>query len=69
MEVGLGAGQGPTRRFVNWYLAVRILVITLFLGGTVVSQLREIQSGSQIICEPMARSTGPAVLAAAVMLP
>ncbi|MEZ4600207.1 MAG: ATP-binding protein [Syntrophotaleaceae bacterium] len=30
----------PTRRFLNWYLAVRIFVITLFLGGTFVSQLR-----------------------------
>ena len=41
------------------------IVTSLRHRGTVVSQLREIQSGSQIICEPMARSTGPAVLAAA----
>ncbi len=40
MDVGLGGWQGPTRRFFNWYLAVRILVITLFLGGTVAGQLR-----------------------------
>ncbi|MEM8730016.1 MAG: sugar phosphate nucleotidyltransferase [Pseudomonadota bacterium] len=33
--------------------------------GTVAQQLREIQSGGQIICEPMGRNTGPAVLAAA----
>lgn len=41
------------------------IVTSLRHRGTVVSQLRDIQSGSQIICEPMARSTGPAVLAAA----
>lgn len=41
------------------------IVTSLRHRGTVVSQLREIQSGSQIICEPLARSTGPAVLAAA----
>lgn len=41
------------------------IVTSLRHRGTVVSQLREIQSGSQIICEPMARNTGPAVLAAA----
>ena len=33
--------------------------------GTVVKQLREIQSGARMICEPMGRNTGPAVLAAA----
>lgn len=33
--------------------------------GTVVKQLREIQSSAKIICEPMGRNTGPAVLAAA----
>ncbi|MBT8423769.1 MAG: mannose-1-phosphate guanylyltransferase/mannose-6-phosphate isomerase [Silicimonas sp.] len=41
------------------------IVTSLRHRGTVVSQLREIQSGCQIICEPLARSTGPAVLAAA----
>ncbi|MFV2054409.1 mannose-1-phosphate guanylyltransferase [Aliiroseovarius sp. YM-037] len=41
------------------------IVTNLRHRGTVVSQLREIQSGSQIICEPMGRNTGPAVLAAA----
>lgn len=41
------------------------IVTSLRHRGTVVSQLREIQCGSQIICEPMARNTGPAVLAAA----
>jgi len=44
------------------------IVTSLRHRGTVVSQLREIQSGSRIICEPMARNTGPAVLAAAHML-
>jgi two-component system sensor histidine kinase PilS (NtrC family) len=38
---GFDPGQSLTRRFLNWYLAVRILVIALFLGGTAVSQLRE----------------------------
>lgn len=33
--------------------------------GTVARQLREIQSGGRIICEPAGRNTGPAVLAAA----
>ena len=33
--------------------------------GTVAQQLAEIQSGGKIICEPMGRNTGPAVLAAA----
>lgn len=41
------------------------IVTSLRHRGTVVSQLRDIQSGCEIICEPMARSTGPAVLAAA----
>ena len=41
------------------------IVTSLRHRGTVVSQLREIQCGSQIICEPMGRNTGPAVLAAA----
>ncbi len=27
-------------RFLHWYLVVRLLVITLFLGGTIVNQLR-----------------------------
>jgi two-component system sensor histidine kinase PilS (NtrC family) len=37
---GFGNGQNPTRRFLNWYLAVRVLVITLFLGGTIINQFR-----------------------------
>lgn len=41
------------------------IVTSLRHRGTVVSQLREIQSGSRIICEPMGRNTGPAVLATA----
>lgn len=41
------------------------IVTSLRHRGTVVSQLREIQTGSRIICEPMGRNTGPAVLAAA----
>ncbi len=41
------------------------IVTNLRHRGTVVSQLRDIQSDSQIICEPMGRNTGPAVLAAA----
>ena len=36
--------------------------------GTVARQLREIQSGGRILCEPMGRNTGPAVLAAARLL-
>ncbi|MCC1494901.1 mannose-1-phosphate guanylyltransferase [Cognatishimia sp. F0-27] len=42
-----------------------VIVTGVTHRGTVVKQLREIQSGSQIICEPMGRNTGPAVLAAA----
>lgn len=42
-----------------------VIVTSLRHRGTVVSQLRDIQCGHEIICEPMARSTGPAVLAAA----
>ena len=41
------------------------IVTSLRHRGTAVSQLREIQSGYEIICEPMGRNTGPAVLAAA----
>ena len=41
------------------------IVTSLRHRGTVISQLRDIQSGSRIICEPMGRNTGPAVLAAA----
>ena len=41
------------------------IVTSLRHRGTVVNQLREIQSGFSIICEPMGRNTGPAVLAAA----
>ncbi|MBS0123414.1 mannose-1-phosphate guanylyltransferase [Thetidibacter halocola] len=33
--------------------------------GTVVQQLREVQVGARILCEPKGRNTGPAVLAAA----
>ncbi len=45
-----------------------VIVTNLRHRGTVVSQLREIQSGSRIICEPMGRNTGPAVLAASQSL-
>ena len=41
------------------------IVTSLRHRGTVVNQLREIQCGFEIICEPMGRNTGPAVLAAA----
>ena len=44
------------------------IVTSLRHRATVVHQLKEIQSGSRIICEPMARNTGPAVLAAALTL-
>ena len=44
------------------------IVTSLRHQGTVLWQLRDIQSGGQIICEPMPRSTGPAVLAAAYKL-
>ncbi len=42
-----------------------VIVTGVTHRGTVVKQLREVQSGAQIICEPMGRNTGPAVLAAA----
>ncbi|WP_425100796.1 mannose-1-phosphate guanylyltransferase [Tropicibacter sp. S64] len=42
-----------------------VIVTGVTHRGTVVKQLREIQSNAQIICEPMGRNTGPAVLAAA----
>lgn len=35
---------------------------------TILQQLKEIQCEATVICEPMARNTGPAVLAAAMML-
>lgn len=35
---------------------------------TIVKQLQEIQCDATVICEPMARNTGPAVLAAALVL-
>jgi mannose-1-phosphate guanylyltransferase/mannose-6-phosphate isomerase len=35
---------------------------------TVIQQLKEIQCEATVICEPMARNTGPAVLAAAMVL-
>lgn len=41
------------------------VVTSLRHRGTAVSQLRDIQSSFSIICEPMGRNTGPAVLAAA----
>jgi len=44
------------------------IVTSLRHRGTVIRQLRDIQSGGQIICEPVPRSTGPAVLAAAYKL-
>lgn len=42
-----------------------VIVTGVTHRGTVVKQLREIQAGAQIICEPVGRNTGPAVLAAA----
>ncbi len=42
-----------------------VIVTGVTHRGTVVKQLREIQSQAQIICEPLGRNTGPAVLAAA----
>jgi len=42
-----------------------VIVTGVIHRGTVVKQLREIQSKAQIICEPVGRNTGPAVLAAA----
>ncbi len=39
-----GSGQKPTRRFLNWYLTVRILVFTLFLGGTIVGEAAGFES-------------------------
>ncbi|MEM9972056.1 MAG: sugar phosphate nucleotidyltransferase [Pseudomonadota bacterium] len=42
-----------------------VIVTSLRHRGTVISQLRDIQCDSQLICEPMGRNTGPAVLAAA----
>lgn len=42
-----------------------VIVTGAIHRGTVVKQLREIQSKAQIICEPVGRNTGPAVLAAA----
>ncbi len=44
------------------------IVTSLRHRGIVKKQLGEIQSGGQIICEPVPRSTGPAVLAAAFKL-
>ncbi len=41
------------------------IVTGLHHRGTVTMQLREVQSGGRIICEPAGRNTGPAVLAAA----
>lgn len=42
-----------------------VVVTGLQHRGTVVKQLREVQTQAQIICEPIGRNTGPAVLAAA----
>lgn len=45
-----------------------VIVTGVTHRGTVVKQLREIQCGAQMICEPMGRNTGPAVLAAATAI-
>ena len=42
-----------------------VIVTSLRHRGTVISQLRDIQVEHTLICEPMGRNTGPAVLAAA----
>ncbi len=42
-----------------------VIVTSLRHRGTVINQLRNIQAEHQLICEPMGRNTGPAVLAAA----
>lgn len=60
--------QSAIMRHRNAHFHDTCIVTSLRHRGTVVSQLREIQSGCEIICEPMARNTGPAVLAAAHML-
>ncbi len=42
-----------------------VIVTGITHRGTVQKQLREVQARGQIICEPLGRNTGPAVLAAA----
>lgn len=42
-----------------------VIVTGITHRGTVMKQLREVQARARIICEPLGRNTGPAVLAAA----
>ncbi len=39
-ESAASSGVRPSRRLLSWFLFSRVLVITLFLGGTIVYQLR-----------------------------
>ena len=57
--------QNAIKRHTGEHFHDPCIVTGLRHRGTVVSQLRDIQVSSRIICEPMGRNTGPAVLAAA----
>ena len=56
--------QSAVRRHAGPFWADPIVVTGLLHEGTVRQQLREVQTRARLICEPMGRNTGPAVLAA-----
>ncbi|MDT8440284.1 MAG: ATP-binding protein [Desulfuromonadales bacterium] len=57
-----GKVPSPSRKLVNWYLAVRLVVICFFLGGTIVFQLREATWETSQVARFLAYLTAAAVL-------
>lgn len=56
--------QAAVRRHAGPAFGEPVIVTGAIHHGTVVAQLREIQATARVLCEPMGRNTGPAVLAA-----
>lgn len=60
--------QSAVQRHRASIFAEPVIVTGRIHEGTVRKQLQELQVSARIICEPMGRNTGPAVLAAAEMM-
>ena len=54
--------KSSLRKLLNWYLALRIIVICFFLGGSIAYQLREAQWGESSVARFLAYLTVAAIL-------
>jgi len=56
------SAQNSSRKLINWYLAVRLVVVCFFLGGTIVFQLREASWETSLVARCLAYLTAAAIL-------